>query len=71
MLQAQLSLVAQEEVVRLQAESDAKREQLASLEASMGAQAAAMEEMARQRDDEAARRLQSTIALQFAGPTTR
>ena len=44
------------ELQRLQAESQAKRQEVASLEASRDAQAAALAELARQRDEEATRR---------------
>ena len=55
-LQLGASQQALAELQRLQAESEAKRQEVASLEASRDAQAAALADLARQRDDEATRR---------------
>jgi hypothetical protein len=55
-LQLGASLQALLELQRLQAESQPKRQEVASLEASRDAQAAALAELARQRDEEATRR---------------
>lgn len=55
-MQLEASQQAALELQRLQAESQAKRQEVASLEAGRDAQAAALAELARQRDEEAARR---------------
>ena len=55
-LQLEAGQQALAELQRLQAESEAKRQEVASLEASRDVQAAALADLARQRDEEASRR---------------
>lgn len=55
-LQLEAGQQALAELQRLQAESEAKQQEVASLEASRDVQAAALADLARQRDEEASRR---------------
>jgi len=61
---------AHEELQRLQRETVAKAEEVVGLHASIGQQAAAMLDLQRQRDEEAARRCRQTTALLSACGTS-